>query len=422
MTDQLVLTNLRLFTGIDGEVIDQGAVVIEGETIAFAGPQSDMDSAPADATEHDLGGRFVMPGMTESHVHLAYNNVHPQQLNSRDTATAMLDAADNARRVLGAGFTSAISFGSAQGIDLPLKQAIDEGRIPGPRLAASDRDLGSTGSNADSASPSSEGQKIIVDGPWAVRAAVRSLAKKGVDIVKIFLDGEAISAFAPPGVLSYTDEEVAAAVEESHNRQMRIVSHSRSAASVKQALRHGIDIVGHANYLDDEAVEMMRQARDRVFVCPAIAWEITLLERGHEIGLSREAMVERGYQAEVDATISAVKRLREVGVRVLVGGDYGLNITPHGSQAKELEYFVDLFDMTPTEALLCATRDGGAAADPTGMVGTLEEGKYADLVVFDGDPTAEITELSDLERIHAVMKGGVVYRHLNEPDRYSSTL
>lgn len=420
--NKLVLTNLRLFTGVDGEIIDGGAVVVEGETITFAGPQAAMGSVPTDATQHDLAGRFVMPGMTESHVHLSYNNVHPQHLNSRDTATAMLDAADNARRVLAAGFTSAISFGSAQGIDLPLNQAIEEGRIPGPRLATSDRDLGSTGSNADSANPASEGQKIIVDGPWAVRSAVRSLAKKGVDIVKIFLDGEAISAFAPPGVLSYTDEEVAAAVEEAHNRQMRVVSHSRSAASVKQALRHGIDIVGHANYLDDEAVEMMRQARDRVFVCPAIAWEITLLERGHEIGLSREAMVERGYQAEVDATISAVKRLREVGVRVLVGGDYGLNITPHGTQAKELEYFVDLFDMTPTEALLCATRDGGAAADPDGMVGTLEEGKYADLVIVDGDPTLDITELSDLDRIHAVMKGGVVYRDLTEPDRYRSTL
>ena len=239
----------------------------------------------------------------------------------------MLDAVDNARRVLRAGITSAISIGSAQGIDLPLRDAIEQGRVPGPRLAASDRDLGSTGSNADGADPASEGRKLIADGPWAVRAAVRSLAKKQVDIVKIFLDGETISAFSPPGLLTYSDEEVAAAVEETHARRMRIACHARSAAAVKQAVRHGIDLIGHANYLDDEAVDMLRHARERLFVGPAIAWEVTLLERGDEIGLPREAMVSSGYQREIDETISAVKRLREAGVRLLVGGDYGLSLS-----------------------------------------------------------------------------------------------
>jgi imidazolonepropionase-like amidohydrolase len=167
---------------------------------------------------------------------------------------------------------------------------------------------------------------------------------------------------------------------------------------------------------------MLRSVRDRVFVGPGIAWEIALLERGHEIDLSRDLMVERGYQREVDETISAVKRLREAGVRVLVGGDYGLNITPHGTQAKDLEYFVDLFDMSPTEALLCATRDGGAAFDPDGSVGTLEEGKLADLVVVDGDPTVDITVLQDMARIQMVIKEGIVYRDLTNPTPYQSTV
>ena len=269
-----VLENARVFTGVDGAVIDGGSVIVEGDAIRFAGAAQDAPTIDADA-RHDLGGAFVMPGMTESHIHLSYNNAHPQQLDRQPVPTAMLDAVDNARRVLAAGFTSAISFGSAQGIDLPLKAAIDAGRIPGPRLAASDRDLGATGSNADSPDPASEGRKIIVDGPWAVRAAVRSLAKKGVDIVKIFLDGEAISDFSPPGLLTYTDEEVAAAVSECHARRMRMACHARSAAAVKQAVRHGVDLIGHANYLDDEAVAMLRDARDRVFVGPAIAWEVT---------------------------------------------------------------------------------------------------------------------------------------------------
>ena len=202
----------------------------------------------------------------------------------------MLDAVDNARVLLGSGFTSAISFGSAQGLDIPLRDAINAGRVPGPRLAASDRDLGSTGSNADGASGGDMAKKIIADGPWAIRKAVRSLAKKRCDIVKIFLDGEAISAYAPPGVLTYSDEEVEAAVSEAHIRGMRIVSHSRSAESVKQAVRHGVDIIGHANYLDDEAVAMLEAERHRIFVGPGIAWEIALLDKGAQLGLPREDM------------------------------------------------------------------------------------------------------------------------------------
>lgn len=412
-----LLTDLRLFDGVHGEVLPDGAVLIDGDVIAYAGPASDLPTVDADVARTQLGGRFVMPGMTESHIHLSYANAHPQQLDTQPVPTAMLDAADNARRVLAAGFTSAISYGSAQGIDLPLKASINGGRIPGPRLEASDRDLGSTGSNADSKAPGSEGRKIIADGPWAVRSGVRELAKKGVDVVKIFLDGEAISGHAPPGVLSYTDEEVAAAVEEAHTRRMRVACHARSAAAVKQAVRHGIDLIGHANYLDDEAVDMLREARDRLSVGPGIAWEIALLDRGHEIGLPRDLMVARGYQAEVDATVDAVKRLREAGVRVTVGGDYGLNITPHGTQAKELEYFVDLFDMTPTEALLAATRDGGWAFDPGGMAGTLEEGTWADIVIVDGDPTADVAVLQDLSKL-TVIKAGVEYRNLTDAQPY----
>ena len=117
-------------------------------------------------------------------------------------------------------------------------------------------------------------------------------------------------------------------------------------------------------------------------------------------------MEAKGYQHEVDATIDAVKRLRDVGVRILIGGDYGLSITPHGTNAKDLEYYVGLFGMSPAEALLCATRDGGAAADPSGMVGTLEPGKYADIVIVDGDPTTDVTVLQDPAVITAVFKSG----------------
>lgn len=410
-----LITNATLFTAVDTTVISDGAVVIDGDRIVWAGPAGDappaVEEVPA-AQVLDATGKFVMPGMTESHVHLSYANAHPSLLDRQPVPIAMLDAVDNARTLLGYGFTSAISFGSAQGIDVPLRDAINAGRIPGPRLLASEKDLGSTGSNADAQSPDSEGRKRIADGPWAVRAAVREVAKAGADVVKIFLDGEELSTHAAPGVLSYTDEEVAAACEEAHARRLRVACHARSAAAVKQAVRHGVDFVGHANFLDDEAVEMLAAARDRLCVGPGIAWEIQLLERGHEIGLSRSRMEARGYQREIDETISAVKRLREVGVPIVIGGDYGLSITPHGTNARDLQYFVELFDMTPAEALLCATRDGGRAADPSGMFGTLEAETAADLVIVDGDPTADVTVLQDADRIVGVMKAGHLYTGL----------
>ncbi len=411
--NQLLITDARLFAAVDDTVLDDAGVLLEGDRIVWSGPMSDAPPVDRDHTEQlSVGGRFVMPGMTESHVHLSYSNAHPSQLDRQPVPIAMLDAVDNARTLLRYGFTSAISFGSAQGIDIPLRDAINSGRVPGPRLLASERDIGSTGSNADSKAPGSEGHKRIADGPWAVRAAVREVAKAGADVVKIFLDGEELSAHAAPGVLSYTDEEVAAACDEAHVRNMRVACHARSAGAVKQAVRHGVDFVGHANFLDDEAVEMLADARERLFVGPGIAWEIQLLERGHEIGLSRTMMEARGYQRELDETIGAVKRLREVGVRLLIGGDYGLSITPHGTNAKDLEYFVDLFAMSPEEALLCATRDGGLAVDPTGMLGTLEAGTLADLVIVDGDPSRDVKVLQDAERIVGVMKAGRFFTDL----------
>ena len=163
---------------------------------------------------------------------------------------------------------------------------------------------------------------------------------------------------------------------------------------------------------------MLEAKRDEIFVGPGIAWEIALLDRGSELGLPRDAMEQRGYQREVDETISAVKRLRESKVRVLIGGDYGLNITPHGTNSKDLEYFVDLFGMSTSEALLCATRDGGAAADTSGMVGTLEAGKYADLLIIDGNPIEDIRILQDHSRIVGVMKDGVMHCALMQKNPY----
>ena len=303
--------------------------------------------------------------------------------------------------MLTSGFTSAISFGSTYKIDVALRDAINAGQIPGPRLLAAGRDLGATASNVDSGG----GLSKIADGPWELRKAVREQRKARVDIVKIFIDGEGINPVHPPGELSFCDEEVAAVVDEAHRRKLRVACHARSAAAVKQAVRAGVDFIGHANYLDDEAVELLAKQKDRLFVGPAIAWEVQYLNRCESLGVSKAAVRAQGYEAEIEATVESVARLRAAGVRLVVGGDYGISIAPHGTYAKDLEYFVELFGMSPAEALICATRNGGLAMDPGGRLGTLTAGATADFVIVAGDPLADVRVLQDHAKL-TVVKGG----------------
>ena len=196
--------------------------------------------------------------------------------------------------------------------------------------------------------------------------------------------------------------------------------HSRSAAAVKQAVRAGVDFVGHANYLDDEAIDLLAARKDSIFVGPAIAWEVTYLEKCETLGVTKEMVRAQGYEAEIEATIETVKKLMAVDVKLVVGGDYGISIAPHGTYAKDLEYFVELFGMSNAQSLLCATRNGGIAHDPNGSLGTLEEGTNADLIIVDGDPLNDIRVLQDHSKL-TVMKGGQLYKDLANANPYLAT-
>ena len=396
-----VYRNLRLFCAVDESVVEDGALAIADGLIAYAGP---AEGAPAvnGGQETDLGGRFVMPGMTETHAHLSFADASPFAIGDTPVEVATITAVRNAELMLNSGFTSAISFGSTYKIDVALRDSINAGKIAGPRMLAAGRDLGATASNVDSPG----GLSQIADGPWALRKAVREQRRDGVDVVKIFIDGEAINPTNPPGELSFCDEEVNAVVDEAHRRKLRVACHARSAAAVKQAVRAGVDFIGHANYLDDEAVDMLAACNEQVVVGPAIAWEMQYIAQCESLGVSKETVRDQGYEAEVEATVKTVEKLRKAGVRMVVGGDYGISIAPHGTYAKDLEYFVDLFDMRPAEALICATRYGGEAMDPEGSLGSLVEHTLADFVVVDGDPLEDVRILQDHDKLD-VYKGGV---------------
>ena len=402
-----LFTNARLFTAESEDIIDRGVLLIEDGSVRFAGNAKELKSS----THHviDLGGKFLMPGMTETHAHLSFDDSSPFSIGDSSVEQATITAVGNARLMLNAGFTSAVSFGSTYGIDVALRNAINTGKIRGPRLMAAGRDLGATASNVDF----DGGLSQIADGPWAVRKAVREQRRLGVDVVKIFIDGEAINPTNPPGELSFTNEEVIAAVDEAHRRNLKVACHARSAAAVRQAVNAGVDFIGHANYLDDETVALLIEHRDRIFIGPAIAWEVQYLAQCESLGISRQTVQAQGYEAEIDATIATVEKLKAAGIKLVVGGDYGISIAPHGSYAKDLEYFVELFSMSPAEAIICATKNGGLMLDPAGNIGTLRPGSVADFIVVDGDPLQDITVLQNLDKLDVYQAGSLVPKALD---------
>ena len=402
-----LFTNARLFTAESEDIIDRGVLLIEDGSVRFAGNAKELKSS----THHviDLGGKFLMPGMTETHAHLSFDDSSPYSIGDSSVEQATITAVGNARLMLNAGFTSAVSFGSTYAIDVALRNAINTGKIRGPRLMAAGRDLGATASNVDF----DGGLSQIADGPWAVRKAVREQRRLGVDVVKIFIDGEAINPTNPPGELSFTNEEVIAAVDEAHRRNLKVACHARSSAAVRQAVNAGVDFIGHANYLDDETVALLVEHRERIFIGPAIAWEVQYLAQCESLGISRHTVQAQGYEAEIDATIASVEKLRAAGIKLVVGGDYGISIAPHGSYAKDLEYFVDLFSMSPAEAIICATKNGGLMLDPAGTIGTLRSGSVADFIVVDGDPLQDITVLQNLDKLDVYQAGSLVPKALD---------
>ncbi len=402
-----LFTNARLFTAESEDIIDRGVLLVEDGSVRFAGNAEDLKSS----THHviDLGGKFLMPGMTETHAHLSFDDSSPFSIGDSSVEQATITAVGNARLMLNAGFTSAVSFGSTYAIDVALRNAINTGKIRGPRLMAAGRDLGATASNVDF----DGGLSQIADGPWAVRKAVREQRRLGVDVVKIFIDGEAINPTNPPGELSFTNEEVIAAVDEAHRRNIKVACHARSSAAVRQAVNAGVDFIGHANYLDDETVALLVEHRERIFIGPAIAWEVQYLAQCESLGISRHTVQAQGYEAEIDATIASVEKLRAAGIKLVVGGDYGISIAPHGSYAKDLEYFVDLFSMSPAEAIICATKNGGLMLDPAGTIGTLRSGSVADFIVVDGDPLQDITVLQNLDKLDVYQAGSLVPKALD---------
>ena len=410
MTSTL-FTNVRILDG-SGQNPFAGSVLVQGNRIRQVG-RSTAPISTGDATVIDGAGATLMPGLCEAHTHFSWNDAATlAAIQTMPLEEHVLWCAKVAKRYLEAGFTSCVGAACAKPrLDVVIRNAIESGQIPGPRYLAASQEITVLGGLGDETLPHLPFPEfsfgVNVCGADEMRKAVRLFLKYGVDSIKLNLSGDNFTPQSPSETTWMLDEEVAAAMREVKMRGKRGIAHARSSDSVKQALRHGIDLIYHASFVDNEALDLLEAAKDRVFVAPGIAILYAMLHEAEPFGITNAMATQMGYQIEWDAALESLGKMHKRGIRVLPGGDYGFAFTPHCQNARDLEFFVKYLGFTPMEAIRSATLYGGQIMMRPDELGVIKDGYLADLLLVDGDPLANLSILRDPKRILAVMKDGV---------------
>ncbi len=420
-TRNIAFKNANLIDGTGAAPLHGATLVVEGDKIKEIVPngQGAPDWNGDGSQVIDLDGRSLLPGLILAHVHLSYADVKElQDLDLKQPPeVSTIAAVCNARTMLDCGFTSGLSAGALHMVDIHIRDAINRGQIPGPRLLAAGRDIVQTGGMLDW-NPSwlklgMDGLGVFVDGPWEVRKAVRQMVKDGADMIKMYITGEGLLLECQQTEITCTQEEIDVMVDEAHRRKRLCSVHARSAESCKMAARAGVDLIDHATFIDDETIDLILE--HNCFVAPGLDYIVSTLEYAEQggfqwLGSYDNFLDKTHYKEELDAALENIDKMRRRGVRILVGSDFGFSWCPHGTYARELTHYVKLAGYRPMDALVAATRLGAEAMRMTDKIGTLQPGKLADLIVVDGDPLTDINILEDRRRITHVMKGGQFFR------------
>ena len=384
--------------------------MIEDGFITYAGSAAGGPTLPPEAKAIDANGGTIMPGLVEAHFHPTYFNVAAlEDLDIKyPVEYVTILAACNAKLALECGYTSARSGGSLFNIDVWLKKAIENDLVPGPRLAASGREICGAGGlmdwNPEFRKIGMEGLILLVSGADEARAAVRKLVKDGVEWVKTYPTGDAAAPDTNDHhTLCMTFEEMHAVVQTAHNHKLKVTGHCRATEGIRNALLAGYDALEHGTFIDDETLDLLLE-RD-VPVVPALYFEQMSIERGPEFGMS-QAVVD-GHQETLEGGAESARRILAAGGRLGMGGDYGFAWNPHGDYAKELDFFVKYVGLKPLDVITCATKTGSEILGRSNEIGTLETGKLADVLVVDGDVVSDVAILQDRSRFITVMQGGV---------------
>lgn len=405
-----LFTNGSVWDG-NGDAFE-GEVLVSGNRIEAVG--RGWGKLPRDgANVIDATGMTLMPGLIDAHTHLSFfPATYGTQFEDTPPEETLMWTLHNAKLMLDVGFTGCISAGSPRLRDeVVIRNEIDAGRIPGPRLMAASPTLVATGALNDTRQLH-QGRVplgMIADGPEEIRKAVRLAYREGVQIIKLNVSGDNLVPWPWGKVTTYTDEEVGMAVKTARPLGLKVVTHSRSTESIKICLRQGVDIIHHSDFADAEALDMYEAARDRVIVGPSIGF-LHIMRYESQGYLPPEAISYMQVEDHMACNIATHTELRKRGLKHVIGGDYGLPWQPHGRNAVDVECLVKYLGYTPTGALACATRNGAEAMSRGHELGQVKAGYLADLLLVKGDPTTDVKLLQDRANLAAIMKDGSFHK------------
>jgi imidazolonepropionase-like amidohydrolase len=399
----LAIRAARLIDGRGGPPLTNAVILIDSTRITAVGSNLPI---PSGTTVVDLGSATVLPGLIDCHTHITGGDPgdYYTALFRRSPIDYAIAAPTFARRTLEAGFTTVRDVGSAEFIDVALRRAIDSGLVVGPRMQVATLAIGSTGGHNDVVgfSPYIKFGQFsgVADGVDEIRKLVRFEVKNGADVIKLIASAGVLSEEQSAGAPQYSQEEMNAAVDEAKQWGRKVAAHAHGAEAIKRAVRAGVASIEHGSLLDDEGIRLMKE-RGTYLVADIynddyimseyqrLRFPAAILEKERQIGKAQRENFRRAVKA---------------GVKVAFGTDAG--VYPHGLNARQFAFMVR-YGLTPMQAIQSATTSAADLLGWSDRVGSITPGRYADLVAVDGDPLADITLL---ERVNFVMKGGVVYK------------
>jgi imidazolonepropionase-like amidohydrolase len=400
-----LFTDVRIFDGT-GATPFPGEVLVRGERIeAVARGDERLDRAGATLVEGK--GATLMPGLVEAHAHLTWPSSVERVVNAMKLPEDehFEVTRNNARITLDHGFTSAYSAGSlGERFEPVLRDMIDAGEVPGPRLRASALEKGAEGVMGVPEGHDPTHDRSI---PGLV-AYVRAMKKLGCDTIKFLMSSDEGFALGGAQVLMYSEQEAQAIGRAAQEEGIWLACHAQAAEAVKRAVRAGFRAIFHCTYADEEALDLMEARRDSLFMAPAPGLLYARCHEAQDFGIGPAEAARMGATSGLELMQQIVPEMRKRGIRVLPGGDYGFPYNPIGRNARDLDLFVRLFGFSPIDALVAATGTGGALMNME--VGTIRAGMLADLLLVDGDPTGDVTILQDKANLLAIMKGGAFHK------------
>jgi len=391
----------------DGTTMNSASLVIIGDRISKIGPSTSIE-IPTGANVIDLSNHTVLPGLMDMHTHINSSDHDGGDMSvlREHGAHGAIYGVVNAEKTLQAGFTTIRNAGALHYADVALRDLIAQGIVPGPRMYVAAASLGITGGHSDvnGWSPLIDipGTGMVVDGPDNLRMAVRTLVKFGADHIKIVATGGILSSGDAVDHPQYSDEELRAVVEEADRLGRKVIAHAHGAEGLKAAVRAGVASIEHGSLIDDEGIELMKEKG--AFIVPTLLILDEIIEFGEERGIPDYSIQKAIEMSGLRET--AMRKAYQEGVRFAFGTDASGNL--HGRNAQEFKVMIETLGATPMQVIKNATSDAAELLGILDQVGTLEAGKWADLIAVPGNPLDDITLL---EKVSFVMKAGEIHKH-----------